>query len=502
MPSAFPPIKPSSKIVIAGLGSALLYMLLILSERGMLLKGLRHERAASGGMAGQAGPEPLAGTLLGYVGAVIGLFVLYFVVVSLARRGELEDRRVRTIVFLFPVLIGLGLLFTRPYLSIDLLSYVAQGHLGASPDQNPYSHGANVVIDTAVGRELVGFGWRPVHGISPYGALWTQLEVLAVRWTTSVAGSILVLKAFVVAAMFGSAALIWKILGRLRPEARMLGTVLFLWNPLIIVEFAGEGHNDAVMIVFVLAALLFWLSRREVLSYLALGLGVLTKYLPLMLLPALAFQFWPKKGQWKRFALGAIAALALGSAAAFLLYRPLWIGRDTFGGVFLMGQAEHSSTLPAGLLYWIFKLFMPAAEAGRISSKIVGIPFGIFVLAMSWVLRNQKRLTEIALCIFLAYMLLGASVYWSWYACLPVALLALTPTPAYVSLALVLSLCARIAAPLDLLIRPGLLTGRWSFVLTSAIGTTLPLLIILGWVLRRRLLGPDPSEQPRIPERV
>ena len=116
--------------------------------------------------------------------------------------------------------------------------------------------------------------------------------------------------------------------------------------------------------------------------------------------------------------------------------------------------------------------------------------------------RACVRGPEIVMYIAVSYMLMGASIYWAWYTCLPVALLALMPTREYASLALVLSFCARLAAPLDALVRPGLLTGRWSFVLTSAVGTTVPLLIVLWRVRRGKPFGPGMGEQPRIPESV
>jgi alpha-1,6-mannosyltransferase len=499
---ARPKVTAVHKLILAGLGSGLLYFLLHESQRGILYDGIQRNQALSRGLDHTSGGNPLLTHVLGYYGAVIGLFAVYFLVLSLCRRGELDDSPTRVLAILFPVLFILGYLWTRPYLSIDLLSYVAQGHLATVPGQNPYSHGAKIVVDTPLGSQLIDFGWRPVHGVSPYGPLWTQLEILAVKVTGSISGAVLLLKAFVVAAALASALLIWKILGRIRPAAQMLGTVLFLWNPLIIVEFGGEGHNDAAMIMFVLAALFFWLSRRAVFSYLAIGLGVLTKYLPLMFMPALVFQLWPGKGHWRRFASQILVALILGSLVALVLYRPLWIGRETFSGVFLMGQAEHSSTLPSGILYWLFKLFMPAAKAGGISSKIISIPFAIFVLAMSWILRDKRKLNEVFLYISLSYMLLGASIYWPWYACLPLALLALSPSRLFVSLALVVSFCSRLVAPLDSLIRTGLLTPRWSFVLTSAIGTTLPLLVIILWIWRRKPSGSDQLEQPRILENI
>ena len=152
-------LNASVQLVLAGLGSALLYVLLHVSERGILSEGMRRSRALAEGLGDPVGRLPLFSHVLGYYGAVLGLFVLFALVLSLARSGELEDRRTRALAFLFPVIFIAAFLWTRPYLSIDLLSYVAQGHLGGAAGMNPFSHGAKVVAGTPLGNELAELGY-------------------------------------------------------------------------------------------------------------------------------------------------------------------------------------------------------------------------------------------------------------------------------------------------------------------------------------------------------
>lgn len=60
----------------------------------------------------------------------------------------------------------------------------------------------------------------------------------------------------------------------------------------IIVEFAAEGHNDALMILCVLATLLLTVCVWPALAVATLLLGVLAKYVPLILLPAQVAYLW------------------------------------------------------------------------------------------------------------------------------------------------------------------------------------------------------------------
>src|SRR5215207_2480359 len=231
----------------------------------------------------------------------------------------LGNGRARTLALLFPVLFNAGLLLGDPYQSIDTLTYVAHGYMGNLPGVNPYVTTASQVVHTDFARQLAPFGWLPVHGLSPYGPLWTYLEIAAFKVGGDVLATLLLLKTMVVAASLGSAALIWKILGRVRPEDQLLGTLVYLWNPVIVVEFAAKGHNDALMILCLLASLALCVSGRPALSMVASVLGVLVKYVPLIFLPAQLIYLWHTRQSRSRLALYLMLGFLIGGALAVLL---------------------------------------------------------------------------------------------------------------------------------------------------------------------------------------
>ena len=69
-----------------------------------------------------------------------------------------------------------------------------------------------------------------------------------------------------------------------RPAAQVL---VWAWNPLVIWEFAGAGHIDAMALAFIAAALLLATRARTGWAAAALSMAVLTKLLPLALFPAI-----------------------------------------------------------------------------------------------------------------------------------------------------------------------------------------------------------------------
>lgn len=101
---------------------------------------------------------------------------------------------------------------------------------------------------------------------------------------------------------------------RLRREGdRAVQLAVYAWNPLVIVEFAGNGHMDALAMAALLAAWLLLEQQRKVTSALLLAAGVLLKVFPIVLAPLwLRRMGWPRDGKsW----LGAAGALGLAAMA-------------------------------------------------------------------------------------------------------------------------------------------------------------------------------------------
>jgi hypothetical protein len=91
---------------------------------------------------------------------------------------------------------------------------------------------------------------------------------------------------------------------------RAVQLAIYAWNPLVVVEFAAGGHNDALALAAVVAATLVIIRRRPVMSTLLLTAAALVKYFAAVLAPVwLAQADWPRRGRaW--VAAGAAGGLA------------------------------------------------------------------------------------------------------------------------------------------------------------------------------------------------
>jgi hypothetical protein len=390
-----------------------------------------------------------------------------------------------------PALFNVLLIPGAPRLSQDIFSYMAHGYLGQLPGGNPFLLPASEAGNTAIGPQLAGYGWSPEAGIgiTPYGVLWTRLEMAVMGITSDVPTALLFLKATVVAASFGSAALIWCFLGRTNPRFQMLGTLAYLWNPLVVMEFAGEGHNDSVLIVFALGILVACAATWPAASVAALLLGVMVKYIPVMFIPALLAYLWRTRRGSGYLALQIFIGLLAGVGVAAILYLPLWVGLETFQGLLARGQ-PFSSASPAGAINWFLMRTPFRSMSGPLTLALVTIPALGFMLWASIRVRDIVGLGRAFAQVSLAFVLVASPDYWPWYVGLPVALIAAASPDKSLWITFLLSLLGRLCAPLDILFENGFITFPVAKGLTTGLGTTLQLLVLASWGLlerRRRL---------------
>jgi hypothetical protein len=118
-------------------------------------------------------------------------------------------------------------------------------------------------------------------------------------------------------------------------------TLLYAWCPVVVWEIAGSGHLDSVAMAFIALALLARYRRQPVLVWLFLGIAVLLKLYPLVLLPALY-----RRGDFKMPAMAG-GVVALGYAA----YSS--VGLLVFG--FLGGYVKEEG-LASGSRYFLLEL--------------------------------------------------------------------------------------------------------------------------------------------------
>ncbi|MGX7680438.1 polyprenol phosphomannose-dependent alpha 1,6 mannosyltransferase MptB [Jatrophihabitans sp. DSM 45814] len=165
----------------------------------------------------------------------------------------------------------LPLLVSMPLASMDLYSYAAQAQL-ARLGRDPYTF----TPADLPGKFLDNVAWKWVDTPSPYGPLWVTVS----RWVAAVTGdhallSVLVLRLIPFAAIVVTARLLPGLARRFGGRGD-LALWLAIANPLVLVHGVGGGHNDAVMVAFMVAALAVVLMPNADWRHLAAGAALMS----------------------------------------------------------------------------------------------------------------------------------------------------------------------------------------------------------------------------------
>ena len=213
--------------------------------------------------------------------------------------------------------------------------------------------------------------------------------------------------------------------------------LLYLWNPLVIIEVAHSAHIDAWMILLTLLAVWLtfrsegteeWSSKRwaKLAAPLALALATLTKILPVLVVPIL---FW-RWSWWQRFVYGAATVGLLLPAAM----RAGWGLTGPLSGTGLFGALRIYSDqwkFNSGIFHWLERELSQLSVADPLAvAKQIGLGLVLVVLFISWWLARQRREMRATLRLtavpFMAYILLTPTVH-PWYVLVLVAWLPFQP---------------------------------------------------------------------------
>jgi hypothetical protein len=299
-----------------------------------------------------------------------------------------------------------------PFLSNDMYRYIWDGWVQGA-GINPYRYlpvdsKLSFLRDTTVFPNINRASYA--HTIYPPAAEMIFGSVASVaKWLA--APPVLAMKLAMLAFEAGG---IWAMLALLDhaglPRTRIL---IYAWNPVPVWEFAGSGHVDAIAICFIALALLAACKAKNGLCAAALAAATLTKFLPVIVLPAL----W-RRWDWKFVVIFGCLIVALyvpyylgvGKAVlGFLGGYNAQEGIDSGAGIFLLSVLGHAVALPA----YASKLYL-AALAIILGGLSVRIAFGrALPKAGETATRRVARNCLLLGCIFMV----GLSPHYPWYYC-------------------------------------------------------------------------------------
>lgn len=335
--------------------------------------------------------------------------VVYFLVLYSLEHSS-ERRATLWIIFAGAVLFRLTLLPLAPTLSDDLYRYRWDGQI-QQRGLNPYS----VRPDD----------FKPASPMSPLGhplpghdipSIYPPLAELAFRAAARfLPGTV----AFKLPFFAADLLTVFLLAGCLRSNSqRSFRLAVYAWNPLVIVEFAGSGHSDALALAAIVAAI--WIIRSRVgVSTVLVAAGALLKSFPILLIP-----LWLRRAGWPR----SRVSWGIGFAAAALAGACFWPYRAALAQIpvnlayFTAHWRDNNASLYA-LLAWLSGSADWAAGLG------VGTVIGLTL----WAAARRLEPERAAYLIFGAILLFSPNAY-PWYFTWIIPFLCFFPNPAWLLL--------------------------------------------------------------------
>lgn len=224
--------------------------------------------------------RPLSAIIL--VVILILLYVTYLRILFLVKWKKLSVQNIKWLVIITCAV----LFFAYSAFSHDLFNYMFDARIVTTYNLNPYLYSA---LDFPGDLWTRFMHWT--HRTYPYGPVWL---VLTLPFSFLGFGKF-VLTLFNFKLMFtifhlGNVYLIYKILAKINPKEALLGTAVYAFNPVILIESLVSPHNEVMMLFFFLLAIQqIFAQKSKLLGIISLLLSGGIKFATLILLPLIPF---------------------------------------------------------------------------------------------------------------------------------------------------------------------------------------------------------------------
>lgn len=392
----------------------------------------------------QLGPYQLTGVRIELLLVWTLLFGVYFLALHRVRSNPQQAGGL-SMVLVGVALFSLPLVFLPYLLSQDVHAYIMQGRIAAL-----YGHNPSLVLPADYPQDpYLPYLWSEGNSggrfeAALYGPVWTLLSHGLTLIVEGVGGTLwlylLAYKLVALAALLASILLIWSLLGRAMPDQQIWGTLLYAWNPLVLIEFVGSAHNDALMVALVLLAL--WFAQRDMWrrAVVMLTLAALVKWIPVILLSLYGWLLVWQRPTWRSRVQLASQVVGIVLGTSLLLYAPYGLDLQTLGTLVRIPATKQSQTYNSwyelilkGVPYVAKRLGIESDSHLRAATttalrwlrQAIVLILWLAALHAIWRRPTFASFTQWCCWSLLGILLFATSWFWPWYVTWPLALAAL-----------------------------------------------------------------------------
>lgn len=352
-----------------------------------------------------------------YVALFGGLFVLYGLAAGVVLRRPRADGVLLGLILAFGLLFRLAVLPTPVFLSSDVYRYLWDGRVqraGINPYRFPPAAEELAPLRDPVIYPKIN---RPTkRTVYPPGteALFAAVGAVA-------PDSLLGWRLFLLACEIATVGLLLRLLRRMGVPC--VAVLLYAWAPLVVFEGVQAGHLEVALIPVLLLALGWRQAGRLAQAGAALGLAVLLKLYPAVLLVA-----WWRRGD-RRLGLACAAVVATG----YLLYA--WgVGPQVVG--FLPEYFGSAEDFNIGLRYFLTGWLPLQGLAREVVRGITMLVLGAVLLVVLGRIARDRRedaagIFRVGMGAAAAYLVLVPTAMHAWYALWILPFATVRPSPAW-----------------------------------------------------------------------
>ncbi|MFQ5400308.1 MAG: polyprenol phosphomannose-dependent alpha 1,6 mannosyltransferase MptB [Anaerolineae bacterium] len=341
--------------------------------------------------------------------------VLMYSLCGLAYQRAKEMSRPPRLAFILAAafLFGLPLIITFPFNATDVFRYEIRGRIASIYHQNPFA----VPPDTFPDDPYLPLAGEWAGETSPYGPIWelTAAALSGVSRSSFYLGLIL-FKGLGLLVHMAITAVIWQVLREAGAARRSALTMLWGWNPVLLLVLVVDAHNDGLMLLWLMLG--FWMVRRgrPSLGFLLMSLAPLSKPIGLLPLPWFFLVIWRELPDGRaRLRFGLLALLGA-AAAVWLTFLPFGSPLDLAHRLLREASGGAGFSLPA-LIILVVQTLGGVIKAWQVKWIGPGL-VGVTALWLAWRTWHGRSPLRGAADIFIAY-LLQALNFRIWYAIWP-----------------------------------------------------------------------------------
>lgn len=383
--------------------------------------------------------------LMGFLWTYFIMSTAYVLAVSASRTRSDQT----TLILAFAVLFRLVLLATTPTLSDDIYRYVWNGQ-ALWGGVNPY--------ETAPADARLPGTVTDMINYPDLTASYPPLSQAVFFIAAGVSGSVLFMKGVFVLFDLGIGFLLIRLLRSM--DANSNRAIIYLWNPLVIVEVAGSGHNDTLPAFLLLASLMLYQSKSQMKSVAAMAGAALAKIYPLFLAPLVLRD----RRDVKAYSAMVLLPYVLFIGAGWGLFSQL----ANYAATWRFNDSVHH------IAYLVFGL-VGLEEYVR---YVLWLAFGAGLII---ILRSELNLYRKSLYVICLFLLLSPTLH-PWYLIWALPFLAVYPSPAFLALTGLIALSYTFYV-------------GWVEVPAIKLMQYVPFYLILAYEARARF-----ASQPRVPK--